>query len=682
MRIGAALPRASTLADALNGVRGPLLFGLRMWVSLCLALYVAFWLQLDNPYWAGSAAVIVCQPQLGASLRKAWFLMIGTVVGAVVVVGLTALFPQDRVAFLGFMALWCGICGFAATVLRNFASYSAALSGYTALLIAASVFGATGGPTPDIFLIAIYRASEICIGIACAGVVLAGTDLGGVQQRLAVAFANLVADVADGFTRMLTLGGSQQAKPQAERREIVRRVIALDPMIDQTIGESTHVRYRAPTLQTAVDGLLNALNGWRGVATHLTQAKAGTDPQGVDLILSHVPVELRSAREPGTLARWMTDPMRVRRACGEAVRALVVLPARTPSLRLLADETARVMAGMARAFDGFALLVNAPDQHHASRRGLPSRIADWLPAWINGGRAFATIAAAELLWVVTAWPNGAYATVFVAVVLLLLSPRGDVAYGGAVAGGIGALLAVICGAIIKLGVLPMLQSFPAFALALGLFYIPVGFGLAYSKKPPAIGIFTVMGVFFMLLVQPNNMMTYDPSQYYNLGLSVIVGCIIAPLAFKLWPPLTPAARERRLLSLTLRDLRGLATSPRPPKLEAWQSLTYSRLIALPDQAAPLQRARLLAALSVGSEISHFRRMALETAPEIKAALAAFAEGGSTVALAHLHRLDERLSMILEGTPQFASALATRSRILLLCEALSKHADYFDAAGTP
>ena len=61
----------------------PLLFGLRLSASVSLALYVAFWLELDEPFWAGTSAAIVCQPHLGASLRKGWFGMIGTLVGAV-----------------------------------------------------------------------------------------------------------------------------------------------------------------------------------------------------------------------------------------------------------------------------------------------------------------------------------------------------------------------------------------------------------------------------------------------------------------------------------------------------------------------------------------------------------------------------------------------------------------------
>src|ERR1700751_1494249 len=213
------LPKTSRLMDALTVARAPLLFSIRLWASVCLALFVAFWLELDNPFWAGTSAAIVCQLQLGASLRKGWFRMIGTVVGATVIVALTACFPQNRLAFLVLLASWGGLCAFAATVLRNFASSSAALAGYTAAIIAADTLGATGGPSPDVFMLAVWRASEICIGIVCAGVVLAGTDLGGARRRLAGSFAGLAAAITSRFIRMLTLAGTQLSDTQAERRD-------------------------------------------------------------------------------------------------------------------------------------------------------------------------------------------------------------------------------------------------------------------------------------------------------------------------------------------------------------------------------------------------------------------------------------------------------------------------------
>src|SRR5215472_4430241 len=239
----ASIPLSRRLTESLSAYGEPLLFGLRLWASVCLALFVAFWLELDDPFWAGTSAAIVCQPQLGASLRKGWFRMIGTVVGAVMIVVLTAFFPQDRIAYLGLLALWCSICAFGATVLHNFASYAAALAGYTAAIVGVSTLGATGGASPDVFMLAITRTTEICLGIVSAGIVLAGTDLGGAQRRLVGSVADLAAEITARFRRMLVFAGPQLPDTQAERRGLVRRVVALDPMIDQTVGESSHIRY-------------------------------------------------------------------------------------------------------------------------------------------------------------------------------------------------------------------------------------------------------------------------------------------------------------------------------------------------------------------------------------------------------------------------------------------------------
>src|SRR6202048_3084572 len=210
----------------------PLLFGLRLWAAVCLALYVAFWLELDNAYWAGTSAALVCQPHLGASLRKGWFRMIGTVVGAVAIVVLTACFPQDRGTFMVSLALWGAACALVATLLRNFAAYSAALAGYPAAIVASDQLGATGGLNGQAFLLAEIPASELCIGVVCAGVVLAGTDFGDAPRRLAAQFAALAAEIAKGFSSSLALAGfSSSDTLQPVRRETIRRGIALHPLM-------------------------------------------------------------------------------------------------------------------------------------------------------------------------------------------------------------------------------------------------------------------------------------------------------------------------------------------------------------------------------------------------------------------------------------------------------------------
>jgi uncharacterized membrane protein YccC len=640
---------------------------------------VAFWLELDNPFWAGTSAAIVCQPQLGASLRKGWFRMIGTVVGAAMIVVLTAWFPQDRIAFLVLLAFWCSICAFAATVLRNFASYSAALAGYTAVIIAADNLGATGGASSDVFLLAVSRASEICIGIACAGIVLAGTDLGGSQRRLAETLANLAAEIIGRFGRMLALAEAQLQDTKAERREFARRVIALDPIIDQVLGESSHMRYHSRKLQTAAYGLFRVLDGWRGVAAHLSRLPEAARRQGADIIQQSLPPGLRSQLKAGLPTLWIADPLALRRVCAEAVRTLTVLPADTPSLRLLADETAKVLAGMLHVLDGLALLVDAPYHPSPAVRGFRLTEPDWLPALVNAARALLAIGGVELFWVTTAWPNGASAIVFVAVLLLLLSPKGDLAYGGSLAFALGIGGAVVCAGAVKFGVMPALQTFPALCAALGLFFLPACFAMTVSRQPVLTAVLTAMTFNFNPLLAPTNEMNYDTMQFYNSALAIVVGCSIAPLVFCLLPPLSPDLRVRRLLALTSRDLRRLAIAPVLPKRDYWESRIYSRLTGLPDQATPLQRAQLVAALSVGSEIIGLRQLAthLGTTAELDAALNDIALGHSTKAIAKLRQLDGRLASAREIDTEAIMALRERSRILIISEAIAEHGHYFD-----
>jgi uncharacterized membrane protein YccC len=673
-------PAAGRVAGALRDFGPSLLFGLRLWASVCLALYVAFWLELENPFWAGTTAAIVCQPHLGASLRKGWYRMIGTSIGAVAIVVLTALFPQARAPFLVALALWAAACALVATLLHNFASYSAALAGYTAAIIAADELGATGGPNADaVFLLAVYRASEICIGIVSAGVVLAGTDFGGAQRRLAALFTALSAEITGRFTGMLALAGPDLPETQPIRRELVRRVIALDPVIDEAKGESSQIRYHSPALQRAVDGLFAAQAGWRTVAVLLARLPDDEARREADAVLRSIPEELRSA-EHGVPAGWMADPVRQRRACETAVRALIAVPARTPSLRLLADQTARVLAGISGSLNGMALLAGAPVSPVPRGRGFRLRVPDWLPSLVNAGRAFVAIGIVELFWIVTEWPNGAFAITFTAIIVLLLGPLADRAYAATVGFAIGIILATIFTAIIAFAVLPGLETFEAFSLAIGLYLIPVGALMAQLGPTP---IFRAMIIGFGPLLAPANEMSYDPQQFYNTALAIFAGSGAAALSFRLLPPLSPVFRTRRLLALTLRDLRRLTKDRISWTAEDWEGRLYGRLAALPDAAEPLQRSQLLAGLAVGTEIIQLRHMnhQLGLDSDLDAALGPFAQGSSAVATARLARLDDRLASFSGAGSEASLALQARGSILAITEALIAHASYFDA-GAP
>jgi uncharacterized membrane protein YccC len=666
---------ALRVTSALRSATPALLFGLRLWAAVSLALYVAFWLELDNAQWAGASAAIVCQPSLGASLRKGAFRMVGTVIGAVAIVVLTACFPQDRTGFLLGLALWGAVCGLVATLLRNSTAYAAALAGYTAAIIASDLLGATGGASDAVFMLAVDRASEICIGIVCAGIVIAGTDLGGARRRLAAQFAALSAEITGRLAGTFLLPGPDPAATRTVRRGLVARVVALGPIIDEAIGEASDLRYRARGLQAAVDGLFAALSGWRTVASCLERLPDEQGWREADAILRRLPQELRAAPVHGDAMIWAAEPSHLRRVCRAAVRALAALPAGTPSLRLMADATARALLAMSRALDALALLNDVP--HAVSRRRAAwPRVPDLLPAFVNAARVFVTIGAVELFWVATAWPNGALAVAFAAIGVILLSPQEDRAYAGAKMFLSGLVLIAVLAGLVDFALLPGAQTFLGFSLAIGLVLVPVG---ALSTQPWRGPMFVAMTISFIPLLGPANQMTYNTLQFYNVMLAIVGGLAAAALGIVLLPPLAPALRVRRLLALTLRDLRRLAAGRISLATDDWEGRVYGRLTALPAVAEPLQLAWLVAALSVGTEIIRLRRIAprLALAADVDTALDALATGDSAVAVQRLARIDRRLAA-LPGTGRGASIrLRARGGILAISEALTQHAIYFD-----
>jgi uncharacterized membrane protein YccC len=664
--------KARRLQTAWAATRSPLAFGLRLWVSVCLSLYIAFWLELDNPYWAGVTAALVCQPHLGASLRKGWYRMIGTIVGGVAIVALTACFPQDRIAFLASLALWGAACAFVAAILRNFLALAAQLAGVTAAIIATNQLGATGGVNGQVFVLVVSRCSEICIGIACAGIVLAGSDFGSADRRLATQIASIATEITRRFVDTLALTGPELLQTQPVRQELCRRIAALDSSIEEAIGESSQLRQNSPVLQVAVDGLLKGLTGWRIVAVRLLQVPHDQAQQQVAIVSQAIPNELKPGFDSGGSVGWFTNPVDLGCIYERGAAALNALPADTPSLRLLADQTAEVLAGVSRAVNGVALLLGDPARSPSRRGGVRLHVPDWLPPLIDATRVLVAVGAVELFWIATAWPNGAGAITFATIGTILLAPRGEQAYPAAMSFTIGTFLTAALAAVIGFALLPTLTTFVAFSLAIGLVLVPAGAGVAQSWHTP---MFTAIAAFFCFLLEPTNQMSYDTVQFYNAAAAAVAGLGSAALSFRLLPLLPPAWRARRLLSLTLRDLRRLATGKIPQTSGGWEGRVYGRVSVLPDSAAPLQRSELLAALSVGSEIIRLRNNSrhLDLGSSLDEALGALAEGNSPAAVTKLANLDDTLT----ARPDTAS-LRVRAGLLAISEALAEHPAYFDA----
>ncbi len=659
----------ASLGERLRVATPALLFGLRLWASVCLSFYVAFKLELSEPSWAATTAALVCQPVLGASLRKSMFRMVGTIVGAIAIVVLAALFRQDRVSFLVGLTLWCAASAFVATVLTNFAAYAAALAGYTAAIIAIDVLGPVGSTNGIVFIFAVDRAVEICIGIVSAGVVLALTDLGHSRRKLATEFATLSSAIMDGFTDCFESASDGLAQLQALRRELLRRVIALYPMIDAAIGESSDLRYRSAVLQRAVTGLMETVSAWRKVAIAISISGDAPIRKEANAVHDQLPGARLSPEATGST----DEPAALRTQCCSAVRSLTRFEASTPMQRLLADNAAAGMLGMARALNGLTGVIDPRDV--VGVRGTARvHVADWMPAFVNAVRVLFAVGTISLFWVVSAWPNGVAAITFCAVIVILLPPSGDAAYSASLMFLHGSALSAVLAAVVVFALLPQVITFPTLCLTIGLVLVPLGFLNARGWKP----MFTFAAVVnFLPMLNITNGMTYDGSAFWNGAIAILAGIAFGVVAMLVIPPLSPAVRTQRLLAKTLADLRRLAKRASPGKASEWESRGVARLLAMPDKAEPLERAELASAVAVGKEIVRLRHIAPRFVPSemVDAALAALAEGRSGEAVERLDDIDRRVAALPGATSRIP--LRLRASILVISSQLSQFASYFD-----
>jgi uncharacterized membrane protein YccC len=644
----------------------PLAFGLRLWASVSLALLVAFWLQMDNPFWAATSAGIVCQPSLGASLRKASFRLIGTVLGGVAVVAFMAAFPQSRAGFLITLAVWCGVCGFGATVLQNFASYAAALAGYTAAIVAADAIA-----DPDaVFLLAVARVSEICLGIVCAGVVLTLTGRGSARARAATVIATITREAGLGMRATLLGAGAPLPESAPLRRALIARTSALSTLLDEVVGESPDLRVRSATLQAAVEGLFQALSGWRMVATHLEAAGLGdaaADAAPCIAVLPPGPAMVMSAE---------ARPAETRDRCRETARALVGMPVATAGAALVADGGAACLLGLERALNGLALLVE-PERAEIRRGSAGVRLPDMLPAIINGLRAGLIVLVLAGVWIVTAWPSGPVALMFGAIVVLLLSPRGESAISNAWGFLAGTLFTAALAAFADFALLPAQEGFVRLVMVMGLFLVPLA---ALSARDWHKSFFVAAATNFTPLLAPANLQSYDTVAFYNTTVAIVGGVGVGVLVMALLPQLSRPATVARLRSLTLRDLRRLATRRRPGRQLQWERLLYARIGALPDCASPRERGEMVAALYVGEAILRLRQLVGRWGggAAVGTVLSALARRNPAAACRALAAVDADIAA-RAGDGQDGAVLRARAATLAMREVLTRHGGYFGAA---
>lgn len=151
-------------------------FAVRIWAATMLALYAAFWLQIDGAASAATCVAILALQTRGQAYQKALYRLLGTAVGVLAAVALTALFSQARDLFILALAGWVALSVFVAGLLDGNRAYGAQLSGYTVAIVAVQLIDSPG----QVFLASLNRGAANVVGIVAIALVndlLAAPDL-------------------------------------------------------------------------------------------------------------------------------------------------------------------------------------------------------------------------------------------------------------------------------------------------------------------------------------------------------------------------------------------------------------------------------------------------------------------------------------------------------------------------
>ena len=269
-RAEVAVPIVSAKSDTLAA----LMFAVKTYLAALLALFISFWLTLDEPYWALLTVFVVAQPDSGLVLAKGFYRILGTAAGVLMTVALVFAFAQYGELFIASLAVWIGVCNFAARAVRNFASYGFQLAGYTVAII-----GIPAALNPnEAYPIILARATEISLGIGCMALV---SRLIG-PRELAPKLVALVRELiccTDRFAEAAMNPATTREQLTAERAALAKDFGTVEAMRSSAFFESADVRLLNEPLQRATYAAVELYAAAEGAPARLGAAVHAVSPQ-------------------------------------------------------------------------------------------------------------------------------------------------------------------------------------------------------------------------------------------------------------------------------------------------------------------------------------------------------------------------------------------------------------------
>ena len=645
-------------------------FAAKTTVSALLALLIAFTFNLDQPKWVLLTVFIVAQPQSGLVLAKSFYRVIGTLIGAAVALFLVALFAQERVLFLGALAVWIGFCTFASKHARNFASYGFVLSGYTAAIV-----GMPGALDPgNAFYVAVARITEISLGIIVTATISHLVLPVSLAASLRQAIAGARAGLAD-YALALLRGGDAGSL----RTKLLGQAVAIENRRASAIFEDREMRDRSDALQRLNVSFTSVVGSSELLGRQLDALRRTdtADDVGVGEAIAEAAIAVDAWRRAAIHAADFGERL---------LAAGANLP---PTQQVCRDasvtdaEVIRRIAVVARLCEFFASLAAYAHAYEAFASGEPPAARrvrfttsnDRVGAVWAGLRAALAVVLVGTFWIIADWPSGPTAAILAAVVTARLATM-EHAGPAAIAGTLVLTLATVPAFILIEILLPRAAGFEMFTLAVAPVLFLCAFLMAEEKSPLAYLTGFLFALDFASVGAFQDRMTYDAIGFVNTSIAVIFAIAVGAILFAVVAPETPQAARRRFARAARQALARIAGPRLQVGLAEFETAMTEALEQLRGQLHPQGADDLatweasIALLGAGRELIRLRSVP-HTSPSQRALemeIAAFAHHPEAERLKRIRKraqvgAAEALADLRDGALGVVVARATALRIV-------------------
>lgn len=535
-------------------------YALRNSLAMCLALWVAFVLELDEPYWALTSAAVVSFPTIGGVISKSIGRIFGSLVGAAASVAIAGHCLNDPWLFTLFIAAWIGLCTYVSNHYQNNVSYAFALAGYTAAIIAFGTINVTD--TQQIFDIAQARVCEVITGILCGGLMMMILPSTSDGEALLTSLRRMQLRLLEHAAMLWQPEVTAQMRTSHEG--VIGQILTMNLLRIQAFWS----HYRLRRQNNLLNYLLHQQLRITSVISSLRRMLLNWPDRPVNLmpVLTQLLDELRDpATDKYRLARLLQqiaphDPADYRhRAFWLRLRDFCWLYLRCSRwLRRLESATAVSVLQPPRATS----LARHTDSYEAAYNGL---------------RTFLCIVIGCAYWINTQWDAGSAALTLTAISCVLYSSTPSPINSVSTLLKAVLLLSVAC-FVVKFGLMIQIDDFWVFCAFL--FPILVTMQMLKLQNPPYAALWGQLIVFMGSFLTVSNPPSYDYQSFINDNIAKVVGVLLAGLAFQILRPSSDKRKSRRIIRALRRDFID-QLSKRPQQNESqFESLIYHRISQL------------------------------------------------------------------------------------------------------